>query len=132
VNRSDALDSLPGRSGIERPAPHLVAYRDDRSIRQRPALPIGPVDDEGMPGDEPGEGRGEEGRGPAELLHSPDRSAGWQASFSLVLSRLPLMSAVMSSCGKSPGTNRSPGCRMAPFHGERLDHVLHSALAAAE
>ena len=35
----------------------------------------------------------------------PTRSAGWQASFSLVRSRLPLMSAVMSSWGKSPGTS---------------------------
>src|ERR1700733_5619045 len=48
--------SLPGRGGIERPAPHLVAYCDHGCVRQRSALPIGPVDDEGMPGDEPGEG----------------------------------------------------------------------------
>ena len=47
---------LMGRGGIERTPSHLVAHRDHRRVGQRPALPVGPVDDEGMPRDEPGEG----------------------------------------------------------------------------
>ena len=63
----------------------------------------------------------------------PTRSAGWQPSFSWVLSRLARMSAVMSSCGKRPGTSPLTWIPYGPHSTARVSTMfLTPAFAAAE
>lgn len=51
---------------------HLVAHRDHLRVGEAAALPVGAVDDEGVAGDEPGVGRRQERRCPAELAQAAD------------------------------------------------------------
>ena len=63
----------------------------------------------------------------------PTRSAGWHTSLSLVRERLPLMSAVMSSCGKRPGTSPFTAIPYGPHSTASVSTMFFTpALAAAE
>ena len=75
------------RPSVERRTAHLLAHRDERRVGERAALPVGAVDHERVTGDEPRVRRGEERRGPSELMDLPTRSAGWRSSTVLARSR---------------------------------------------
>src|SRR3954451_23213768 len=66
---SSVVMGAPWSFDREGGAAHLVAHGDDGRVGERAALPVRAVDHEGVAGDEPGVGRSEERRGPAELLH---------------------------------------------------------------
>ena len=92
------------RSRFERALAHLLADGDDGRVGQQAALPVGAVDHEGVPGDEAREAT--PGTSPPSRARAAARPAAPAARvLSLARSSLPLISAVMSSCGNRPGTS---------------------------
>src|SRR5262245_50843771 len=116
-------------SGLEGSLAHLLADRDELGLEHGAALPVGAVDDERVAGDVGGEGRGEEGGGPAELARVADAPRGRAGVLALPALRHRADRRHLVLVREEPGdeaVHADPVGR--PLDGERLRQVLDPGL----